>query len=354
MSPDGDTLSLHLARQIAASGAISVAEYMRAANAAYYDRADPLGAEGDFITAPEISQMFGELVGMWLTDIWLRRNGPGGCHYVELGPGRGTLAADALRAMARFDFVPGVNFVETSSALRARQATAVPAARFHEAIDTLPNDGPLLIIANEFFDALPVRQFVATHSGWRERVVVHEGERRFAAIPGTLAADAFIPEHVRGAPADSIYESAPATSDIFYRLTTRLQKQGGVLLIIDYGYAEPGLGSTLQAVRSHGFAEIFEEPGEHDLSAHVNFGELAKLGEMREMQIGGPVSQGEWLRALGIDMRAQALAANAPDQAESIMAARNRLVEPEQMGELFKVMAITAPHWPTPEGFNAA
>ena len=156
MSPDAGQLALRLAKQIEGSGPISVAEYMRAANDEYYGSGDPFGVEGDFITAPEISQMFGELVGMWLTDMWLRQNSPTGCHYVELGPGRGTLAADALRAMARFDFAPSVHFVETSEALRATQAESVPAAVFHDGMDSLPADGPLLIIANEFFDALPV------------------------------------------------------------------------------------------------------------------------------------------------------------------------------------------------------
>lgn len=353
MSPDGDAISLQLARQIEASGPISVAEYMRVANAAYYDRADPLGRDGDFVTAPEISQMFGELIGMWLTDIWLRGNAPSQCHYVELGPGRGTLAADALRAMARFECTPDVHFVETSSALRTRQAAAVPGALFYDNIDSLPIDGPLLIIANEFFDALPIRQFIATGDGWRERMVVCEDDGRFATIAGAFAADAFVPEAIRGAPADSIFETAPAASDILFALYSRLQKQGGVMLVIDYGYAEPGLGGTLQAVRGHEFAEVFENPGEHDLSAHVNFGEAAKLARMRELQVAGPASQGMWLRALGIDMRAEALAANAPDQAEEIKTARNRLVDADQMGELFKVLAVAAPDWPRPEGFGA-
>lgn len=352
MSPDGDAISLYLARQIEASGPISVAEFMRVANTAYYDRADPLGAKGDFITAPEISQMFGEMVGMWLTDIWLRRNTPSDCHYVELGPGRGTLAADALRAMARFDFVPDVHFVETSSALRNRQAEAVPVARFHEGIADLPETGPLLIIANEFFDALPVRQFIATEDGWRERMITHQGDQGFVAAPGAQTADAFVPAHVRGAPDGSIYESAPAASDIVFALCARLQKQGGVLLVIDYGYAEPGLGGTLQAVQDHGFSDPFAEPGSRDLSAHVNFGELANLGRMREMQLGGPVSQGQWLRTLGIDMRAEVLVRHAPDRAEEIMAARDRLVDADQMGDLFKVMTLAAPDWPKPEGFG--
>jgi NADH dehydrogenase [ubiquinone] 1 alpha subcomplex assembly factor 7 len=350
VSPEPNQLALRLAKQIEASGPISVAEYMRAANAEYYSRSDPLGAEGDFITAPEISQIFGELVGIWLTDIWLRQNGPA-CHYVELGPGRGTLAADALRAMARFDFAPPAHFVETSEALRAKQVQAVPQARFHDAIESLPDDLPLLIVANEFFDALPVRQLISTHSGWRERVVARDRGTKFTPMPGAQAMDAAVPAEFRNQRNDAIYETSPAASGILYELGARLEKQGGVLLVIDYGYARPGLGSTLQAVKNHQFADPFDNPGEHDLTAHVNFMELASLAQVRKLNVHGPVGQGVWLESLGIDQRAATLADAAPDRAREIFEARDRLVEDEQMGSLFKIMAVSAPEWPVPEGF---
>ena len=353
MSPESNHLALRLARQIEGSGPISVAEYMRSANAEYYGRADPLGVDGDFITAPEISQMFGEMVGMWLTDIWMRQNSPPHCHYVELGPGRGTLAADALRAMARFEFAPSVHFVETSDALRVKQAQAVPSARFCNAIDALPNDAPLLIVANEFFDALPVRQLVATHSGWRERVVGRDRGTTFTPMPGSQSMDAAVPVEFRNAGVDSIYETSPDASAIIYELAARLDRQGGVLLVIDYGYAQPGLGSTLQAVKNHQFADPFKNPGEQDLTAHVNFLEMANLARMRNLRVSGPVDQGPWLESLGLNQRAAGLAEHAPERSEEIFAARNRLVNGDEMGSLFKVMAVSAQSWPQPDGFDS-
>ena len=353
VSPETNQLALRLSRQIAGFGPISVAAYMRAANAEYYNRADPLGVDGDFITAPEISQMFGELVGMWLTDIWLRQISPPNCHYVELGPGRGTLSADALRAMARFEFAPPVHFVETSNALRVKQAATVPQAQFHDAIGSLPEDGPLLIVANEFFDALPVRQLVATHSGWRERVVGRDRGTKFIAMPGAQSMDAIVPAEFRNAGIDSIYETAPDTSGIVDELAARLHAQGGVLMVIDYGYAQPGLGSTLQAVKNHQFANPFENPGDHDLTAHVNFLEMANVARVRNLRVSGPVNQGAWLEALGINQRAVGLADASPERSDEIFAARNRLVNDDEMGSLFKILAISSPDWPQPEGFES-
>jgi NADH dehydrogenase [ubiquinone] 1 alpha subcomplex assembly factor 7 len=349
--PESGQLALMLARQIAGSGPISLAEYMRSANAEYYGRADPLGTDGDFITAPEISQMFGEMVGLWLADMWMRANRPGKCHYVELGPGRGTLAADALRAVSRFDFGPPVYFVETSEALRAKQLTAVSGANIISSVEDLPTDGPLLVVANEFFDALPIKQFIATHAGWREQLVARGQGGKFMTVPGTHNMDHIIPAAVRNAPTGSIYEIATEASSILFELTSRLLKQGGALLVIDYGYTEPGLGSTLQAVKGHAFADPFENPGAHDLTAHVNFMEIANLGEMRELRVSGPVGQGDWLTSLGINERAASIAASTPERAEEIIVARDRLIEEGQMGTLFKVLAISAQDWPVPEGF---
>jgi NADH dehydrogenase [ubiquinone] 1 alpha subcomplex assembly factor 7 len=352
VSLEPNQLALRLAKQIEGSGPVSVAEYMRAANEEYYGRADPLGVEGDFITAPEISQMFGELVGMWITDIWMRHNRPGNVHYVELGPGRGTLAADALRAMARFEFTPPAHFVETSAALRTKQAVNVPHAVFHDNIENLPDTGPLLIIANEFFDALPVRQLILTHAGWRERVVGRDRGTKFAAMPGSQSMDALIPEAYKNSPVGSIFETSPDATGVMYELAARLAKQGGVMLIVDYGYAQPGLGSTLQAVKNHHPADPFTDPGDCDLTAHVNFFELGNLARMRDLQVSGPAGQGVWLSALGINQRAVTLAENTPERAAEIFAARDRLVKTEEMGALFKVMAVHSPDWPAPEGFG--
>jgi NADH dehydrogenase [ubiquinone] 1 alpha subcomplex assembly factor 7 len=351
VSLDDNILARILAKRIEASGPISVAEYMKEANTAYYDENDPLGVDGDFITAPEISQMFGELVGLWIADTWLRANSPQTAHYVELGPGRGTLAADALRAMAKFECAPDVHFVETSGTLRSTQTKSVPHAHHHESIDDLPDRGPLLIVANEFFDALPVRQLVATHAGWRERVVGRDKGTKFLPMPGAQAMDHIVPAEFRNAPVDSIYETSPSSSGMMYELAARLQKQGGVLLIIDYGYTQPGLGSTLQAVKDHKFVDVFDDPGKRDLTAHVNFLELANLARMRDLRVSGPVDQGAWLSTLGINQRAATLAEAVPDRADDILNARNRLVEGDAMGTLFKVLAVSNNDWPAPEGF---
>ena len=340
-----------LARQIEGSGPISVAEYMRAANEEYYNRADPLGTDGDFITAPEISQMFGELVGLWLADLWMRANRPAKCTYAELGPGRGTLAADALRSMAQFGFEPPVYFVETSDVLREKQLSAVPQANILRSADDLPTDGALLIVANEFFDALPVKQLTATHAGWRELLVARGRAGKFMTVPGTHNMDHMVPASIRNAPPGSIYETAPQVSSILYELTSRIMKQGGALLVIDYGYTEPGLGSSLQAVKDHAFADPFENPGRHDLTAHVNFAEMANLAEMRELRVSGPVTQCAWLAMLGIHQRAAHIAQTTPERSDEIFAARDRLIAADRMGTLFKVLAISSPDWPVPEGF---
>ena len=354
MSHEISPLAARLAKQIEASGPVSVAEYMREANTAYYAKGDPFGADGDFITAPEISQMFGELVGLWLADMWMRSGSVEGVNLVELGPGRGSLTADVLRATAKFGFTPAVHFVETSDALRRTQLRNVPNAIHHYSLETLPRSGPLLVIANEFFDALPVRQYVATHSGWRERVVARDRGSKFMAMPGTRAVDHMIPADIRTAPSHSIYETSPDTSEMLFELSRRLHDQNGALLVVDYGYIMPGLGSTLQAVKAHQFADPFDNPGEHDLTAHVNFPELVNLALMQNLRVSGPVEQGRWLQALGIDMRVEQLASVAPERAEDVQAMRDRLVEPAQMGSLFKVLAISSENWPQPEGFGAA
>ncbi len=351
MSLETNLLAQQLAKQIEASGPISVAEYMRIANTAYYAKGDVFGADGDFTTAPEISQIFGELIGLWLSDMWMRGNRPANAHYVEFGPGRGTLAADALRSMQRFEFAPDIHFVETSEALRAQQASKIVGAQFCDEIQDLPEDGPLFIVANEFFDALPIRQLVSTHAGWRERVVGRDKGKQFQAMPGLQAMDEMVPPEFRAAPAPSIYETCPQASAIMYEIAGRLSRQGGVLLVIDYGYARPGLGSTLQSLKNHAPADPFQNPGEQDLTAHVNFLELSNLARMRHLRVDGPTDQGAWLKSLGIDTRAHMLADASPERSDEIFAMRNRLVEPAQMGNLFKVMAVSSNDWPIPEGF---
>ncbi|RJF94039.1 class I SAM-dependent methyltransferase [Sphingomonas cavernae] len=343
-------LAAKLARAIDHGGPMPVAHFMAQANAHYYAARDPLGAAGDFTTAPEISQMFGELVGLWLADLWLRAGSPHTAHYVELGPGRGTLAADAMRAMRAVHLEPPVHFIETSPVLRAAQAERVAHARWHDSIDTLPDSGPLLIVANEFFDALPVRQLVATGEGWRERVVVNEGEH-FVAVPGPLPMDAAVPEALWGAPEGSICESSPASTAIAADLAARIADQGGAAILIDYGYSGPAIGETLQAVKAHEYADPFADPGERDLTAHVDFAALAEEGRGAGLRVFGPAPQGDWLRGLGLAARAAALIKAAPERAVEIATARDRLANPAQMGQLFKTLAFVAPDWPEPEGF---
>ncbi len=354
--PDGIKADLPTAAHIIADkidreGPISLGEYMAIANAHYYASKDPLGEEGDFVTAPEISQMFGEIVGIWLADLWLRKGSPGHCHYVELGPGRGTLAHDALRSMGKFGCRPVVHFVETSPVLKTRQAQLHPEAIWHDDISTLPDDGPLLIVANEFFDALPVEQYVATSGGWRRQMVARD-RSKFVATPSIETAADQISGSASGFPDGTILERSPASVEVAGDLGNRLAKQGGTLLIIDYGYARPGTGSTLQAVKDHMPISPFDCPGASDLTAHVDFHTLANIARTRMLSVHGPTQQGQWLKSLGIDQRAAALIAASPKQADAIRAAHQRLTHPEEMGCLFQVMATTAIDWPQPEGFS--
>ncbi|RYY44078.1 MAG: class I SAM-dependent methyltransferase [Sphingomonadales bacterium] len=322
---------------------------MGAANTHYYGTRDPLGARGDFTTAPEISQMFGELVGLWLADMWDRAGRPA-AHYVELGPGRGTLAQDALRAMAKAGLEPPVDLVENSPILRAAQAERVPHAEFHLDLIGLADDAPLLVVANEFFDALPIRQLIATQEGWRERLVACQ-DTLFLPIAGDRSFDMIIPKPLLHSEPGSILETSPASVAILRNLAARLLEQGGAALIIDYGYEGPAIGDTLQAVKGHAYANPFDTPGEADLTAHVDFATLREAAEVEGLVVHGPVTQGAFLDAMGIGARTEALAKAWPERAEQLAIDRARLTEPEQMGELFKVIALTAPGWPVPAGF---
>ena len=328
LSPNGEgSLAETLRKRIAAEGPIPVSDYMAEANAHYYATRDPLGAAGDFTTAPEISQMFGELIGLWLADLWLRSGRPEGVHYVELGPGRGTLAADALRAMRGAGLTPDVHLVETSPVLRAAQASLVPGAVWHDDLSTLPDDGPLLVVANEFFDALPVEQY--DRAGGVRTIDWQDG--RFVPV-GEVET-----------------ETSPASLAIAADLSRRIAGQGGAALIVDYGHDRPGRGDTLQAVWRHAYADPFEAPGGRDLTAHVDFSALAAAAQ--GVRVSGPVPQGGWLDAMGLPLRAAALTRAAPDRTEEIEAARHRLSAPSQMGRLFKILAFSAPQWVRPAGF---
>ncbi|MDE1172564.1 MAG: SAM-dependent methyltransferase [Parvibaculaceae bacterium] len=351
----------HLRRLIEIEGPVPVADYMAIAlghpQHGYYMRQDPLGAGGDFITAPEVSQMFGELVGLWIAAQWLAQGAPESFVLAEAGPGRGTLMADALRATAR---VPGfsraaeVHFIETSPVLRAAQAVRVPHACWHDTLDSVP-EGPLFLIANEFFDALPVRQFVRTERGWCERCVALDvtGER-FEPVLAPVAQGAadLLPPDLRDAPAGSLAEISPASEAIARQIASRVAAHGGAALIIDYGHARSGLGDTLQAVRAHAYADPFADPGLADLTAHVDFEALGQAAQAAGATVHGPVEQGALLFALGIESRCVKLKAGASQaQCDRINTELDRLTGADQMGHLFKAMAITPRNIPVPDGF---
>ncbi|MEM6678336.1 MAG: SAM-dependent methyltransferase [Pseudomonadota bacterium] len=340
-----------LRARIAATGPISLADYMALAlgdpAAGYYRTRDPLGRSGDFTTAPEISQMFGELIGLWLADRLARHEGARP-RLVELGPGRGTLMADALRAAGPLQTLP-LSLVETSRPLRAAQASRLPQAVWHETLEAVP-DEPLLLVANEFLDALPVRQYLADDRGWREVQVGLAGAGLGFGLSGRIPRAGLQP-----APGDWAEES-PAAEGIVASLAARIAHRGGAALIIDYGYREADrpAGPTLQAIKDHARADPLAAPGEADLTWLIDFDRLAAVArdavdEPHAIAV-HVTTQGAFLAQLGIGLRAAALARARPEEAGAIADALERLTSETAMGTRFKVMAIT-PAGPPPPGF---
>jgi len=347
-----------LTKRIARQGPLSLADYIGLClthpTHGYYMKGDPFGAPkqsgGDFVTAPEISQMFGELIGLWCADSWQRLGRPARCLLVELGPGRGTLMADALRAcraLPEFLAAIEVHLVEVSPSLREiqRRTLAGQEVTWTESLATLP-DAPLLLVANEFFDALPVRQFEKTAGGWAERLVVAADDGRslaFALAPPSPLNEALIPTGLRDAEPGSVAELCPAGLSLAAHLGAVLSRQPGAALIIDYGPARSSPGPTLQALRRHRRHEVLQDPGEADLTVHVDFQSLAEAAVAAGARAYGPSDQGAFLQALGIETRASQLAATAPQKAAEIEAALRRLVDPAEMGRLFKALALISP-----------
>ncbi|QMW24707.1 SAM-dependent methyltransferase [Sandaracinobacteroides saxicola] len=316
---------------------------------AYYATREPFGAAGDFVTAPEISQMFGELLGAWAADLWQRAGSPPRLILAELGPGRGTLMADALRATRAIPgFTPAIHLVERSPRLRAVQREKLPHATWHDRLDTLPTNAPLILFANEFFDALPITQIERTATAWQLRGVMMDGDTaRFTTLPED--ATAFVPEPLRAAAPGAIYERSFAGESLAAAIGKRLTAQGGAALLIDYGHSGPALGDTLQAIHNGAFADPLTALGEADLSAHVDFTALATAARVTAH---GPTDQGAFLHRLGIAARAETLKAGKPLAVKAeVEAALARLTHLSAMGRLFKAMALTAPGWPTPAGF---
>ena len=313
----------------------------------YASGSDPLGVNGDFITAPEISQMFGELIGFWMVNIWQQMREPKSFTLVELGPGRGTLLDDALRVAARasgFLDAMHLQLFEASQTLRAQQAERLGRYNpyWQPEIDAVSDD-PVLIIANEFFDALPIRQFVKTETGWHERQVgLRDGKRAWGLSPTPLPESAF-PATIQGAPVGSVYEAALAGGEAMARLSRLVARNGGAILVVDYGSGSTQTGETLQAVRNHAYADVLSDPGAVDISAHVDFEALGEAAGAAGLEVHKLATQGDFLRRLGIQQRAAALVKANPTQAEMIGAALNRLISPEEMGDLFKILCVASP-----------
>ncbi len=350
------SLAERLRRRIARDGPIPVAEYMASClgdpTDGYYRRGDPLGAGGDFTTAPEISQMFGELLGLWSAELWRRQGSPDPVRLVELGPGRGSLMVDALRAVAAA--LPGfraalrLHLVETSPALRAVQSERLAAATpsWHDTLHQVP-PGPLVLLANEFFDALPIRQFVRVADGWADRLVDVGPERegfRFATGTTGISIDDLLPATVRAAPIGAIAEACPSARALVAEVARRVAAEGGGALIVDYGPAASAAGDSLQAVRRHRYHPVLATPGEADLTAHVDFASLLDAARAAGAAGHGPLTQTILLGRLGIEARlAKLMAAANDDRRRSLVAEFRRLTDDDRMGGLFKAIAITPP-----------
>ncbi len=374
-------LGQKLAARIAADGPITLHDYMEAClydpAHGYYKKRDPLGRGGDFITAPEISQVFGELIGLWAGETWRLMGQPGGVRLIELGPGRGTLMADALRALRvlpAFLQCATVHLVETSAPLRAAQEAALAGAScpvcWHERIEDVPA-GAGIVIANEFFDCLPVRQFVFDEAAqlWRERIVAfRDGAFEFELgevppHPVLLPEGRRNPRNARSASSrvlsplgerdrvrgdfptiedGAIVETRPGTAGALRSFAARAADAPLAALIIDYGYSQPASGDTVQAVRQHRFAGLFEAPGEADLTAHVDFSDLVQRAKELNLAASGPMPMGEWLLRLGLEARMHQLLSRASaEEAMELRSRVSRLVDPAQMGALFKAVVLT-------------
>jgi NADH dehydrogenase [ubiquinone] 1 alpha subcomplex assembly factor 7 len=364
MQADAEPASLaeRLKRRITRDGPMTIAEYMAAcltdAREGYYASRQPIGAAGDFTTAPEISQMFGELLGLWTVAVWQSMDAPKATVIVELGPGRGTLMADAVRA---WQSVPGfansvsVALVETSPVLRKTQKETLrgsPAEiQWHERIEDVP-PRPLIVLANEFLDALPIRQFVRREHEWHERCVSldHNGDLAFIDGP-EVPREQLPPVALKlDAPDGVILEVRPAVDTLIATLASRASHAPIAALFIDYGHNETGLGDTLQAVRRHRFADPLATPGSADLTAHVDFAALKRAGQAHHLRVYGPLPQGEFLLKLGLAERRDRLLEGAQHQ-EALISGAARLADPRQMGMLFKAIALTSGGLPPPPPF---
>ena len=358
------SLAARLRARIARDGPINIETFMEACltDAAFgaYTSRQPVGAQGDFITAPEISQIFGELLGLWSVAVWQSIGEPGAITMAELGPGRGTLTKDALRAwrgVPKFPERVSVALIETSPVMAEVQRKTLEESRvplgWYAALDAVP-EGPLIVLANEFVDALPIRQFVRRGVAWRERLVTTDNKGGFVLVEGP-ASQPELTDLGDAVAEGAILETRPALDGLLCEFARRASRDPLAALIIDYGHAEFGFGDTLQAVRRHRFADPLTNPGNADLTAHVDFAELTRRAAALGLTTHGPLSQGEFLLKLGIGERRERLLKNAtPAQGEAIASGVTRLIDPRQMGMLFKVLALTSFGLASPPPFGPA
>jgi NADH dehydrogenase [ubiquinone] 1 alpha subcomplex assembly factor 7 len=359
-----DPISRKIARRIGAEGPLSIAAFVAMAlhdpEEGYYARRSPIGAQGDYVTAPEISQIFGELIGLWCALMWHRLGEPDPIILAELGPGRGVLIEDLLRAAAvipTFRRALRLHLVEASPALRAEQETRLAGLRpvWVSRFEDLP-EGPMLLVANEFLDALPIRQFVRGRARWSERMVGLD-DNRFVFVDGpeSPAASLLVPTlHRDSVRPGTVVEICPAALAIAAGLSARFTRRPGAALFVDYGYFPSMPGSTLRALHRHCAVSPLAAPGTADLSAHVDFAAFAEAAHAGGAVTYGPVPQRWWLTALGAEQRATVLRAGAtPRQRQALDAGVRRLLDPGQMGTLFQAITLTSPGMPPPPGFEA-
>ncbi|PHS25843.1 MAG: SAM-dependent methyltransferase [Robiginitomaculum sp.] len=361
-----ETLSKRLAARIRAGGPISAGVYLNEALfdpcEGFYATKDPIGAGEDFITAPEVSQIFGELIGLWLAGCWQAMQRPSPVRLVEFGPGRGTMMKDILRAARA---VPGfakaldVNLIEASPALINVQAGMLGSApcpvNWVHALKDVPS-GPCLIVANEYLDCLPIRQFVRQNGAWFERMVDVDETGDFGFVISSAPASApeidMIPPDLRDSEDGALVEVRPAIALMMDELATRFTADPGAALFIDYGPAKSEPGDTLQAIAGHEKVDPLVAPGSADLTTRVDFAEIARAANTAGLSVAGPVSQGQWLKRLGLEYRAADLMRKNPNQKQKLARQVHRLMDEKQMGDLFKVMAVYAKDLPAPEGFD--
>ena len=327
----------------------------------YYVSRDPLGREGDFTTAPEVSQMFGELLGLWAASVWKAIGSPPMLRLIELGPGRGTMMADALRALRVLPPLYqalSVHLVEINPVLREKQRATLSGVRniaWHDSIDEVP-EGPAVIFANEYFDVLPIHQAVKRETGWHERVVNLDANGRlvFGASADPIPRfEVLLPPLVRAAPVGAVFEWRP-DSEIM-KIATRVRDQDGAALIIDYGHMRSDAGDTFQAIARHSFTDPLKNPGQADVTAHVDFQALTRAAEDLGARVHGPATQGEFLKRLGIETRAVTLMGKTTAEVSAdISGALKRLTDSGRggMGSMFKVLAVTEPHLTSVAGLS--